>query len=120
MNKEDLDTFMDQARRANTNEEKLTVLCTWTPHMARCLQSTNIRVKDLEVNQAEGCKALHESIAEIKRDITALHSSPKWKDDRLGWLKDNWTWVMLMLIFIQTSFGVNVSGVLQHILDLFK
>ena len=120
MNREDLDTFMDQASRASTSEERLAVLCNWTPHMARCLQSTNTRVKDLEVTQAEGCKALHESIAEIKRDITALHSSPKWKDDRLGWLRENWTWVMLMLIFIQTSFGINVSGVIQHIFSVFK
>lgn len=88
----------EQLRKAETPEARLEVWLLWWPHMARCLASTNRHVKSAEASLENIDNGLNALVDKVNK----LHAKAKWKDDKLGWLKENWMWVVVFLYMIQS------------------
>lgn len=111
MTDEEMTTFEHQMHDAKTEEERKRIRELWQPHMMRCLNSTNRRVKKIE-----NAMATHEDVDKIFTRINSLHAAPHWKDNKLEWLKVNWMWLVVMFYIIQSLLGVDVGEYVQQIL----
>lgn len=111
MTDEEMTTFERQMKEAKSEEERIRIRELWQPHMMRCLNSTNRRIKKIE-----GLMATHEDIDKIFSRINTLHAAPSWKDNKVEWLKANWMWLVVMFYIFQSMFGVNVAEHIQRIL----
>lgn len=107
MTDEEMTTFDHQMKDAKTEEERQRIRELWQPHMMRCLNSTNRRVKSIE-----GAMATHADVDKIFTRINELHAKAKWKDNKVEWMKENWMWVVVFLYMIQSLFGIDVH---EHI-----
>ena len=113
MTDEDLETFTKLMEQAKTDEERSRIRSQWLPHLSRCLVSTNRHVKAVE----DALCSVTEGIKNLGEKMDRLHSVPKFKEDKIGWLKANWMWCVIMLYILQSLFGVNVAGMIQKLIS---
>ncbi|HIV09538.1 MAG TPA: hypothetical protein IAC79_05445 [Candidatus Spyradenecus faecavium] len=102
----------EQLRKAETPEARLEVWLLWWPHMARCLASTNRHVKGTEAT----LERIDENLNDLAGMIEKYHGKTSWKADKLGWLKENWMWVVVFLYMLQS---LGVEGVFGKLAALF-
>ncbi|MGN0885711.1 MAG: hypothetical protein ACI4RT_01810 [Candidatus Spyradenecus sp.] len=114
MHDEDIATFDKQMSNAKTDEERTNLLWQWFPHFARCLNSTNAHIKAVERAQNDGLAEIRKGLDTIRATIEELHRVPRWSTDKLGWLKANWMWVVIMLYIAQSMLGVNVAVLIER------
>ena len=109
MTDDDLETFTKLMEQAKTDEERNRIRSQWLPHLSRCLVSTNRHVKAVE----DALCSVTEGITKLGEKMEHLHSVPKFKDDKIGWLKANWMWCVIMLYILQSLFGIDVASIIQ-------
>lgn len=112
MTDEDIRERRRQLDAAQTPEERTVIERVWQEKSLICQAHTAERVKELV--QKSATKA---DIEGIGSRISALHSCPKFKDDKLGWLRQNWLWVMAFLYMLQSMLGVNVVDLVNKIIE---
>lgn len=115
MTDHDIQERRRQLDAAQTPEERIIIERVWQEKSLRCQAHTAERVKQL-LKDAATKTDIHEIVEKIDR----LHSSPKWKDNKLEWLKANWMWVLVLLYMLQSMFGVNVSAIIERIFESFS
>lgn len=103
MTDEEMTTFEHQMREANTEEERKRIRELWQPHMMRCINSTNRRVKTIE-----SLMATHADVDKIFTRINKLHARVRWKDNKIEWVKENWMWLVVLCYILQSMFGINI------------
>lgn len=110
MKDEDLETFTALMENARTDEERMRIKEQWLPHLSRCLINTNKHVKAVE----EAVQEVSDRIEKLSQKMDRLHNFPSFKDDRAGWLRQNWMWCIIMLYVLQQLLGVPAATIIQH------
>lgn len=101
MTDEEMTTFDHQMKEARTDEERQRIRELWQPHMMRCLNSTNRRVKTIEKGMAT-----REDVDKVFNRINELHRSPRFSEDKVGWLQEHWMEMCIMLYIVQQWLGI--------------
>ena len=121
MTEEDLEEFHKQMDAAQSNEERQQIRLRWMPHMARCMRSTNTHIKAIEKSVGTQfqllearCEEIHKDVCDLGAKVDRLHETPKWKDNKMEWLKANWVWVVVMLYIAQSLLGLNVASLIER------
>lgn len=110
MTEEDLESFTALMENAKTDEERGRIKEQWLPHLSRCLLSTNKHVKAVE----EAVEEVSDRIEKLSQKMDRLHNQPSFKEDRIGWLRTNWMWCIIMLYVLQQLLGINAAGLIQN------
>lgn len=108
MTDEEMTTFDHQMKEARTDEERQRIRELWQPHMMRCLNSTNRRVKQIEKGMAT-----REDVDKVFNRINELHRSPRFSEDKIGWLKEHWMHVCVALYIFQEWLGIEPKTLLS-------
>lgn len=119
MTYEDMERFFEELMAATTEEERQAVRARWLPMLVRCLDSTNAHVKEAEkmAREAESlAKEARDGVIALKATVETLHKTPKWSEDKMGWLKANWMWVVVMLYMLQS---LGVEGAFAKLVSVF-
>lgn len=109
MTDDELQTLSKLMENAKSEEERRHIQEQWLPHLSRCLVSTNLHVKAVE----EAVANLTATMKEINDKMSSLHSAPSWKDDKVGWIKANWMWCVILLYVLQSLFGIDVASLIR-------
>lgn len=117
MNEDELNLYNELVNEAKSGEEREAVRAKFLPHMARCIIKANKRIRAIEDANGEAFRRINESLAAIRAKVNGLHSSPAWKDDKIGWLKAHWMELAIAL-YVLKSLGVDVGSFLPSLLSL--
>lgn len=107
MTDEDLHERRRQLDAARTPEERAAIERVWTEHSLRCQAHTAARVKEIMRTMAT-----KKDIAQLSAKIGALHSVPKWSEDKAGWLVGHW-FQLIVAAYILKSLGVEVGPIVK-------
>ena len=55
---------------------------------------------------------IRQEIYQIRSTMERLHQLPKWKDDKMAWLKMNWMWIVIMLYVLQSMLGIETTEII--------
>lgn len=84
------DRLSQDLLEAQTEGARTRVLVHWLPILVRCQIKTAARAK------------LHvEQLRRLEAKVDALHAAPRFKDDKLGWLRANWKWLIIFLLLLK-------------------
>ena len=93
MNDEQSAQLSQEMYDAKDEGERTRVLVHWLPELVRC-----------QIKTAARCKLLVEDNKRLEAKMDRLHDpkgSPRFKEDPFGWLKCNWQWLALFLLFLK-------------------
>ena len=137
MSPEDLNTFNRQIKMAQTDDARRSIVSSWMPHFLECLShqgarskeiySTLMEVRDSLVKMVEDIQKDHQSDKEeIVKMITELSQGlalvaermkqipqrTKFKDDKIGWMMENWMQLVIIFYIFKSLFGVGIDGII--------
>lgn len=92
MNDEQSTQLSQEMMDAHTECDRVRVFIHWLPVLVRCIITTAARAKMAVAKQKE-----------LEASMKRLHSTPTFKEDKLGWLKANWQWLILFLLLLKQN-----------------
>lgn len=113
MTDEDLTERRRQLDAAKSPEEKAVIESIWKEHSLRCQAHTATRVKQLVATTAT-----KGDITAVLDQINRLHSSPRWKEDKAGWIAKHWLEIVVFAYILKTL-GIELGPLVKAAIGAF-